>query len=273
MTVDTQPSRPQPDFDLTYSIHDFEAGTHRDSHFLYEAIENTMVELSTDIAGGRVLDVACGTGRVAMRIAERGCVAVGAEASTEMIGVGRYVQPGSRAMMVRSIAEALPFADGSFDRVICQGSLDHFADPAAFMREAARVLRPDGRVVIALANFESLSCRAGRTVDRIKRRLGRPRPQWRPYWEIPEDHNVKGDLPYVRSLGGDDLALDRCFGISLFWLFSRYGAVLDRLPHGVARRVWRGLDRLARARPRDSDMIITVWRGRVRQEASRWPET
>ena len=113
----------------------------------------------------------------------------------------------------------------------------------AFMREAARITRPDGRVVIALANFESVSCKLGRASDRLMRRLRRPRPAWRPYWEMPEDHNVKGDLPYVRSLGGDWLVLDRCTGISLLWLFSRYGALLDRLPERMATRD------LERARP------------------------
>lgn len=265
MTVETKPA---PDFDLTYSIDDFHAGTHRDSTYLYEAIERRMVDLATEVRGGRVLDVACGTGRVAMRIAERGCVAVGAEASLEMIGVGRYVQPESTAQMVRSIAEELPFGDATFDRVICQGSLDHFAEPYTFMREAARITKPDGRVVIALANFESVSCRLGRGADRLMRRLKRPRPPWRPYWETPEDHNVKGDLPYVRSLGGDWLELDRCFGISLLWLFSRYGSVLDRLPERAARGIWSGLDRVARGRPQHSDMIISVWR---KPGAARWP--
>lgn len=252
----TQP----PGLDLEYRIDDFIAGTHRDSLYLYRAIEDTMVDLATEVRGGRVLDVACGTGKQAMRIAERGCYSVGAEASAEMIGVGRYIQPESRAMMVRSIAEVLPFADASFDRVICQGSLDHFADPAAFMREAARIIKPDGRVVIALANFESVSCRFGRLVDRAKRRIGRPRPPWRLYWETPEDHNVKGDLPYVRTLGGDALVVDRLWGISMLWLFSRYGQALDLLPERAATSIWGALDRIARRRPQDSDMIISVWR-------------
>ena len=58
-----------------------------------------------------MLDVACGTGAHAMRIAQRGCYSVGAEASTEMIGVGRWVHPESQAHMLRSIAESLPFAE------------------------------------------------------------------------------------------------------------------------------------------------------------------
>lgn len=256
MTIQTE----KPDIDLTYSIEDFEAGTHRDSVYLYRAIEDTMVDLATEVRGGRVLDVACGTGKQSMRIAERGCMSIGAEASVEMIGVGRYLQPESRAMMVRSIAEILPFADESFDRVICQGSLDHFADPEKFMREAARITKPDGRVVIALANFESVSCRLGRGVDTVKRRLGRPRPSWRLYWQTPEDHNVKGDLPYVRSLGSDALVVDRLWGISVLWLFSRYGHVLDLMPERAASGVWRALDAIAKRRPQDSDMIISVWR-------------
>jgi SAM-dependent methyltransferase len=256
MTTETQ----RPEFDLTYSIDDFTPGTHRDSTYIFRAIEDTMVDVATEVRGGRVLDVACGTGKQAMRIAERGCYAVGAEASMEMIGVGRWLQPESRAVMLRSLAESLPFADESFDRVICQGSLDHFADPLAFMREAARVTKPDGRVVIALANFESVSCRLGRTIDRVKRKLGRERPPWRMYWEIPEDHNVKGDLTYVRSLGGDALLVDRLWGISLFWLSKGYGKGLDLLPERAASAIWRGMDAIARRRPQDSDMIISVWR-------------
>jgi SAM-dependent methyltransferase len=265
MTIGTD----QPNLDLTYSIEDFEAGTHRDSQYLYRAIEDTVVDLATEVRGGRVLDVACGTGKQAMRIAQRGCVAIGAEASLEMIGVGRWVHPESQAGMLRSIAESLPFLDDAFDRVICQGSLDHFADPHAFMREAARVTKPDGRVVIALANFESVSCRFGRSIDALKRRLGRPRPPWRRYWEIPEDHNFKGDLPYVRALGGDALQIDRCFGISMLWNFSN-GWLLDKLPERVGRGIWVGLDGLARKRPQHSDIIISVWR---KPGATPWRKT
>jgi SAM-dependent methyltransferase len=264
MTVDTQ----KPAFDLDYAITDFIAGTTRDSVYIYQAIEDTMVDLAAEIPGGRVLDVACGTGKVAMRIAERGCLTLGAEASMEMIGLGRYVQPDSRALMVRSIAEELPFPDNTFDRVICQGSLDHFVDGHAFMREAARITKPNGRVVIALANFESISCRLGRRIDHLRWRLGRPKPPWRRYWQTPEDHNVRGDMRYIRSLGGDALVLDRCTGISMLWLLFGYGTLLDRLPEGLARRIWNGLDRVARNRPQHSDMVISVWR---KPGAPAWP--
>lgn len=264
MSVDT----PKPAFDLDYAITDFIAGTTRDSVYIYQAIEDTMVDLAAEVPRGRVLDVACGTGKVAVRIAERGCVTLGAEASMEMIGLGRYVHPESKAVMVRSIAEELPFPDNTFDRVICQGSLDHFVDGHAFMREAARITKPDGRVVIALANFESISCRLGRRLDHLRWRLGRPRPPWRRYWETPEDHNVRGDLRYIRTLGGNELELDRCTGISTLWLAPGYGTILDRLPERTAKAIWNTLDRWARRRPQDSDMIISVWR---KPGAPPWP--
>ena len=60
MTVETdQPTAPVK-FDLTYSIDDFLAGTTRDSVWIYQAIEDAMVRLATEIPRGRVLDVACG---------------------------------------------------------------------------------------------------------------------------------------------------------------------------------------------------------------------
>jgi len=250
----------KPALDLSYSIEDFEAGTHRDSQYLYRIIEDTMLELSSDVRGGRVLDVACGTGKQAMRIAERGCYTIGTEASDQMIGLGRWLQPESRAGMVRSIAEELPFADASFDRIMCQGSLDHFSDPMAFMREAARITKPNGRIIIALANFESVSCRLGRGVDALQRRLRRPRPSWRLYWQVPEDHNVKGDLAYVRSLHAGALSLERCFGLSFLWNVAPVTWLVDHLPERMASPLWHGMSRLVRTRPQHSDMIISVWR-------------
>ncbi|HEX5479733.1 MAG TPA: class I SAM-dependent methyltransferase [Dehalococcoidia bacterium] len=266
MTTETSPATP----DLDYSIDDFLASDRRDSVYLYHALEDTVVDLATKVPGGRVLDVACGTGKQAMRIAERGCASVGIEASMEMIGVGRWLYGESQARMVRSIAESLPFADATFDRVICQGSLDHFADPHAFMREAARICKPDGRVIIALANFEGVSCRLGRQVDRLKRALHRPRPGWRLYWETPEDHTVRGDLRFVRSLGGDVLKLERSEGVSLLWLFGPYSRLLELMPERAAKAVWDTLDRVARRQPKHADMIISSWR---RVDSGAWNKT
>jgi SAM-dependent methyltransferase len=162
--------------------------------------------------------------------------------------------------MVRGIAEALPFPEGSFDCVLCKGSLDHFADAAAFMREAARVLRPDGRLVIALANFDALSRRLGRGINAVARLLGMRPSEGRPYWQPPPTHVVWGDLAYVRSLGGPHLFLERCYGVSLIHHFRPWRLVVDRLPPRLSWRVMTALDGIAGRWPAAGDMIVSVWR-------------
>ena len=177
--------------------------------YLYRAIEDTMLDLATEVPHGRVLDVACGTGKQAMRIAERGCLAVGAEASMEMIGVGRWVQPQSQARMVRSIAETLPFPDGALRP-------RHVPGLARPLRRPPRIHargRARHEAMMDVSSSPSRTSRASHAGSAApstpcKRRLGRNRPAWRLYWQIPEDHNFKGDLPYVRGLGGGALELE-----------------------------------------------------------------
>jgi SAM-dependent methyltransferase len=253
----SSPPSAKPEFDLSYSIDDVVLDPHRDGQYLYKRLDDVMPREGA--AGGRTLDVACGVGNVANAIARRGTATWGLEPSLEMIGIGRYVHHKSPVAYLRGVAETLPFRDGSFDRVVCQGSLDHFVDPHAFMREAARVLRPDGRVVIALANYESLSCRLGRRLAR-----GLPVPE-RPYYQPPPDHYHKGDLPFVRALGAT-LRLERCYGVSMLWGLQRggwaWGKWLDWRPRWFANGLLRALDGLAYRLPSQADMIVSVWRTR-----------
>ena len=252
------PPLAEPAFDLDYSIHDFPVDGRLDSQFLYRRIDEVMVEEGT-APGGRALDVACGLGKLVVNLRERGTESWGLDPSHEMLGLSRWVYPDGSVVLVRSIAEDLPFRDHSFDRVVCQGSLDHFVDPQAFIREAARVLRPDGRLVIALANYESLACRIGRFRDPLADgRFGQRRE--RPYWEPPPDHFHKGDLRFVRKLGGPCLRLERCYGVSLLWLVKDWDRRLEGMPRRLADAVLTALDRIAYRAPALADMIVAVWR-------------
>jgi SAM-dependent methyltransferase len=249
----------EPGFDLDYSIHDFEIEAHRDSLFLFRRLEEAMLAEGA-VREGRTLDVACGVAKLTAGFRERGGEGWGLEPSQEMLDLSRYIGSAESVVLVRGVAETLPFRDGSFDRVICQGALDHFVDPHAFMRDAAHLVQPHGRVIIALANYESLSCRLGRGLDGLVGRVFRRRPSGRPYWEIPEDHHHKGDLDFIRGLGGAELALERCYGLSLLWLQPAWSRLLVYLPRRLADPLLTALDRLARPLPELADMIVSVWR-------------
>jgi len=97
-----------------------------------------------DLVGRRVLDVGCGTGRVAAALHERGSRVWGVEASPEMAARAR--ERGVHVKVAR--AEALPFKDGWFERAVLW-LVAHLVDRPAVFAELSRVLSPDGRIAIA----------------------------------------------------------------------------------------------------------------------------
>ncbi|MDY6811621.1 MAG: methyltransferase domain-containing protein, partial [Actinomycetota bacterium] len=111
---------------------------------------NRLLDLCGAGSGDDVLDIACGTGVVARaarsRVGATGSVA-GLDPNAGMLDVARGLAP--EITWIPGRAEALPMADGSYDRVFCQFGLMFFADRAAAVAEMARVLRPGGRVCIA----------------------------------------------------------------------------------------------------------------------------
>jgi demethylmenaquinone methyltransferase / 2-methoxy-6-polyprenyl-1,4-benzoquinol methylase len=100
--------------------------------------------------GERVLDVATGTGMVAAELLSRAeCSVVGIDQSAEMLAGARarFAAVGhARVELLEGQAEALPFADASFDALTFTYLLRYVDDPAATVRELARVVRPGGRV-------------------------------------------------------------------------------------------------------------------------------
>lgn len=96
----------------------------------------------------RVLDVACGTGAVAVEIRRRyRSRVVGVDQSGEMLAIAR-ARVDEGVELVEARAEALPFEDAAFDALTFTYLLRYVDDPAATMRELVRVVRPGGRIAM-----------------------------------------------------------------------------------------------------------------------------
>jgi demethylmenaquinone methyltransferase/2-methoxy-6-polyprenyl-1,4-benzoquinol methylase len=96
--------------------------------------------------GDRVLDVATGTGAVALELLrQKRCAVVGLDQSREMLAVARARLPES-VELVEGEADRLPFPDASFAGLTFTYLMRYVDDPAATLRELARVVRPGGTV-------------------------------------------------------------------------------------------------------------------------------
>lgn len=101
--------------------------------------------------GDRVLDVACGTGVLARHVAgivEDARRVAGIDPSANMLAIAREIAPDVAWHL--GTAEALPFADETFDAVVSQFGLMFFTDRTVGLRELRRVLRPGGRMAVAV---------------------------------------------------------------------------------------------------------------------------
>lgn len=95
---------------------------------------------------GNVLDVACGTGDMAVSLVERGCTVTGVDISEEMLAIARQKAPMVTFMIAD--AEHLPFPDASFDAVTCAFGVRNFVHLEQGLNEMLRVLKPGGQLVI-----------------------------------------------------------------------------------------------------------------------------
>jgi demethylmenaquinone methyltransferase / 2-methoxy-6-polyprenyl-1,4-benzoquinol methylase len=137
-----------------------------------------MVESVDARPGERVLDVATGTGLVAQALVRRyECTVVGLDQSPEMLAVAKARVAGAaelsgRITLVAGEAERLPFADGEFDHLTFTYLLRYVDDPAATLRELARVVQPGGR--IASVEFAVPPSRLWRALWIMYTRVGLP---------------------------------------------------------------------------------------------------
>jgi demethylmenaquinone methyltransferase / 2-methoxy-6-polyprenyl-1,4-benzoquinol methylase len=170
-------------------------------------------------SGERVLDVATGTGMVAAELLGRAsCTVVGLDQSAEMLAAARArFATIDSVELVQGQAEALPFVDASFDALTFTYLLRYVEDPAATLRELARVVRPGGRVaslefgvptwaparaawrLYTTVGLPALGRLASRDWERVGRFLG---PSIRGFYER---HPIEAIVGYWREAGLEDV--------------------------------------------------------------------
>ncbi len=110
-----------------------------------------LIEAAELTGSEQVLDMGCGAGHTALAAAPRAARVVAVDVTPEMLQVaeGLARQRGiANIEFRRADVAALPFPDASFDAVTSRFSAHHYADPQQALREAARVLRPGGRLLL-----------------------------------------------------------------------------------------------------------------------------
>lgn len=160
-------------------------------------------------AGGVVLDAACGSGIGLGVLARSARAVVGGDYTPRHLDLARQ-HVGAAVPLLELDAQALPFRNASFDAVLLLEAIYYLPDPVRFLREAHRVLRAHGKLVISSAN-----------------------PAWPDF--SPSPHSVR----YFDSLRLQELVREGGFEVQVFGAFAE--------SHGVGARV-RSLIRRAAIR-------------------------
>ena len=147
----------------------------------YDATPNPVLQMDArhslrilePLAGELVLDAGCGTGRNLGAVLSAGARAVGVDVSGGMLRVARTSHPEARLALV-DLQYGLPFADGTFDAVLCSLVGEHLPDLASSLSELRRVLKPAGRLVFSVYHptLAAAGVEANFALDGSEYRLG-----------------------------------------------------------------------------------------------------
>lgn len=129
--------------------------------FYVDATLAAVVEVLELEGGERVLDLACGTGELERRLADRwpGLSIVGVDLSMEMLRVAASKAADHLANWLRADIGRLPVTRQRFDWVICANAFHYFRAPRDYLAEMRRVLRPGGRLVLVDWCDDYLACK------------------------------------------------------------------------------------------------------------------
>jgi SAM-dependent methyltransferase len=178
---------------------------------IWDVPEEDLRMLPSDAAGLDAIELGCGTGYVSSWLARRGARPVGIDNSEAQLDTARQFQRefGVDFPLLHGNAETVPYEDESFDFAISEYGASIWCDPRLWIPEAARLLRPGGRLVFLVNSPLSMMCvpdvEVGTATDRLLRPLfGMHRMEW------SDDDSVEFHLPH-----GELIALLRESGFEI----------------------------------------------------------
>lgn len=148
-----------------------------------------------DVDGLDVVELGCGTAYFSAQLAQRGARPVGVDPTPAQLATARRMMAatGIRFPLVEAPGERVPLPDASFDLAFSEYGACLWADPARWVPEAARLLRPGGRLVFLTNSFIAYLCAVGEggTSETLQRpQFGPPRMRW------PGETGVEYHLPH-----------------------------------------------------------------------------
>jgi len=199
-----------------------------------------LLELAPDRPLGRALDLGCGTGVMLDRLGQRYPRVTGLDISQEMLeGFDlSALRPGLAVTLLRGDMGALPLRTASFDVIVCRSALHHMEDEHAVLAEIARVLKPDGRLVLGEPANDNVLTRAARAFVRRRPSYGKIHTIDRAYTRRQlRDLLTGAGLRVVREVRFGFLAYPLCDNPELV-------PVLKHLPYtGAIAAALRAVDR------------------------------
>ena len=165
-----------------------------------------------DVAGLDVVELGCGTAYFSAKLARRGARVVGVDPTPAQLETARRMQAqtGIEFPLVEAPGEDVPLPDASFDLAFSEYGASLWADPQKWIAEAARLLRPAGRLVFLTNSMLAHLCTPDLDNDPITNVLVRPQfDQYRTKWpEYPgvEYHISHGE--WIRILRENGFVLD-----------------------------------------------------------------